>query len=136
LSLQENRALARRHTQEVWTEGNPDVVDEIIAADVVWHNAQISGVTACKRNLVAFRRDFPDLRNTIEELVAEGDKVVTRITIQGTYAPTGKQGTWTAIAILRINDGQIVEIWTDEDRLGRLQQLGFELVPPKNQAAL
>jgi predicted ester cyclase len=52
------------------------------------------------------------------------------MTIQGTHAPTGKQATWTAIGIVRITDGKIVEIWTNQDSLGRLQQVGFKLIRP------
>jgi predicted ester cyclase/ketosteroid isomerase-like protein len=127
-AIEENKAIARRFNQDVWTGGNSDAVDEMVAPDLVWHNAGIFGVQAFKDNLTAFRADFPDLRNVTEDLVAEGDKVVARMTIQGTWARTGKQATWTAIGILRIVDGKIVEMWTDEDRLGRVQQLGFELV--------
>ena len=131
MSEKEHKAVVRRLNDKVWTEGNLDVVDEIVAADVIWHNARIYGVQAFKQNLTAFRTDFPDLRNITEELVAEGDKVVARITIQGTYAPTGKQAVWTATAVHRIADGKIAEMWTNEDRLGRLLQLGFRIVSPK-----
>ena len=134
MSVEENKAIARRFIGEVWTEGNLDVADEILVADMVWHDTKIKGIEPFKKNLVAFRTDFPDERLTCEELVAEGDKVAARIAGQGTHAPTGKRATWTAIAILRITDGKIVEMWSNEDLLGRLQQIGFELVPPKGQS--
>ncbi len=129
--LEENKAITRRFNDEVWSEGNLDVADEIVAADLVWHNAEINSIEAFKQNLTELRTGFPDLHIITEDLVAEGDKVVARMIIQGTHAPTGKQAMWTAISIVRIADGKIVEIWTNEDTLGRLQQLGFELVPPE-----
>ena len=139
--LEENKAITRRFNDEVWTEGNLDVADEIVAADLVWHNTEINDVEAFKQNLIAFRAGFPDVHFTTEDMVAEGDKVVARFTSQGTHtgelwgiAPTGKQATWTSIGIIRITDGKIVEMWGNEDNLGRLRQLGFELIPPKRES--
>jgi predicted ester cyclase len=128
--LEENKTIARRFNDEIWNEGSFDVVDEIVAADVVWHDAGINGVEAFKRNLTGLRTEYPDLHIITEDLIAEGDSVVARMTMQGTHAPTGKQATWTAIGILRIADGKIVEMWTNEDMLGRLQQVGFRLIRP------
>jgi predicted ester cyclase len=132
--LEENKAITRRFNDEVWTEGNLDVADEIVAADLVWHNTEINSIDALKQTLTASRAEFPDLRITTEDLVAEGDKVAVRMTVRGTHLPTGKQTTSTAIGIVRIADGKIVEVWVNEDVLGRLEQLGFELVPPKDES--
>ena len=81
-----------------------------------------------------FLRAFPDLHHDIEELIAVNDKVVARLSFTGThtgelqgYAPTGKQITVTEIAIYRIVDGKIVEIWEEFDLLGLWKQLGVEL---------
>jgi predicted ester cyclase len=128
--LEENKTITHRFNEEIWSKGNLDVVDEIVAPDLVWHDAGINGVAAFKQYLTTFRTEFPDLQIITEDLVAEGDKVVVRMTIQGTHAPTGKQATWTAIGIVRITDGKIVEIWTNQDSLGRLQQVGFKLIRP------
>jgi predicted ester cyclase len=128
---EENKAITRRFNDEVWSEGNLDVADEIVAADLVWHNTGINGIEAFKQNLTGFRTDFPDLHIITEDLVAEEDRVVARMTARGTYAPTGKQATWITIGIVRIADGKIVEMWVNDDTLGRLEQLGFELVPPQ-----
>lgn len=75
---------------------------------------------------------FPDLQFIIEDLIAEGDKVTTRFTEQGTQhgamlgmPPTGKQATWTGMCISRFANGKIVEVWGEFDRLGMLQQLGL-----------
>jgi predicted ester cyclase len=126
--LEANKEIVRRFNQEVWSEGSLDAVDAIVAADLVWHNAAIDGAAAFKQNLIEFRAAFPDAHTTTEELLAEGDKVVARMAIQGTWAATGQQATWTATGIFRIAEGQIVEMWTDEDRLSRLEQLGFTVV--------
>ena len=134
MSVEENKAIARQLIGEVWSEGNLDVVDEIVAADFVWHNTPFNGAEAFKQQVTAFRADFPDVQLISEDLVAEGDKVVVRLTAQGTHTSTGKRATWTGIAIMRIAGGKIVEVWADEDRLGRFQQLGFELVPPKGES--
>ena len=74
---------------------------------------------------------LPDLAWTMEDQLAEGDKVVTRYTVCGTLAgdwygvgPTGKQGAWTGINIMRLADGKIVEAWQNEDTLGMLVQHG------------
>ena len=78
---------------------------------------------------------FPDFRITIEDMVAQGDKVVARATTSGTHkgefigiAPTGKQATWTEIFIWRIDGGKAVEMWAELDQLGMMQQLG--VIPP------
>jgi steroid delta-isomerase-like uncharacterized protein len=77
------------------------------------------------------RTSFPDLTITIEDLIAEGDKVVTRLTARGTHqgtfrgiAPTGRVVSWTGIRIFRIAEGKIVEHWANWDDLSLLQQLG------------
>jgi predicted ester cyclase len=89
--------------------------------------------------ITANRAAFPDLRLTIEDQIAEGDKVVTRFTARGTHrgklpgiAPTGKQVTTTAIIINRYTGGKIAESWINGDILGLLQQLG--VIPRMAQA--
>lgn len=141
MSTEENKTIVRRFVDEIWNTGNHDVVDEIIAVDAVRHNTEINGIEAFKQNLTAFRTSFPDVHLVIEDLVAEGDEVAVRVTGRGTHkgelwgvAPTGKLATWTAIGIFRITDGKIVEMWANEDVLGRLQQVGFELIPPKGES--
>lgn len=89
--------------------------------------------------LTMFRSGFPDIKMTIEEVVAEGDKVVFRVTVHGTHkgefkgiAPTGKQVTMTGMQIWRIEGGKIVEGWFNRDDLGLMQQLG--VIPSLGQA--
>jgi predicted ester cyclase len=98
-----------------------------------------------KQVVSQFRTTFPDLHYTVELQVAEGDMVVTRVTARGTHTgeyrgltfkgipPTGKQVTWTETQIFRIADGKIVEQWSNEDDLGRLQQVGA--LPTPGQAS-
>ena len=135
---EENKALARRIFEQVWNEGNLDAVDEIIDANYVSHGLGVeplSGPTALKRRVSAYRHAFPDIHITVEDQLAEGDKVATRWTAVATHkgelmgiAPTGKQVTMTGLAIGRYAGGKLVEAWSNSNELGVLQQLG--VIPP------
>jgi len=139
MSAKENKAIVRRWNEVVNT-GNVKVLDELAGANYVLHS---SGGTRSLEDLkkglhTAGRAAFPDTRITIEDEVAEGDKVVIRWTIRGTHkgeymgiAPTGKQVTMTGISVYRIEKGKIVEDWSNSDMLGMMQQLGA--VPPMGQ---
>lgn len=134
MSTEENKATIRR-IAEVWNTGNVDLLDEIMATDFAWSNGDLRGVEALKQQVIAFRTSFPDVHLVTEDVIAEGDKVVTRLSGSGTHKgeysgiqPTGKKVTWTAIVIGRCTGGKIVEVWVNEDQLGRLQQLGA--IPP------
>ncbi len=142
MSLEENKAIELRFFEEVVNKGNLAVIDEIVAANFVQHDAP-PGITADREGMKQFfathHSAFPDFHSTLEDMFAEGDKVVQRFTARGTHkgewmgiAPTGKQVTISGIAIHRITDGKIVEDWTSMDMLGALQQLG--VVPPPGQA--
>ena len=142
MSAEENKALAVRYFEEVWGQGNFAVEDELLASTFIDHNPT-PGFTADKAGihqfLIHFRSAFPDARYTLEELLAEGEKVVDRWTMQATHVaeflgipPTGKQIKITGIDILRIVDGKIVESWHQEDQLDALQQLGaIPAFPPE-----
>lgn len=141
MSVEENKALVRRHVEEAWNKGNLSVLDEIMAPNLVNHNAP-PGITpdreGFKQIISMHRKAFSDLHVTVEDMVAEGDKVVNRWTVSGTHkgeymgiAPTGKQVTLTGISIHRIEGGKIVEQWHEVDMLGLMQQLG--VVPPPAQ---
>ena len=132
-----NKALLRRFFEEIYNQGYLRVADEIVAADYINHNpapGEAPGREGFKAFVAYLRRAFADLQFTIEDQVAEGDKVVTRITIRGRQEgefagipPTGKLVTVTAISIHRFADGQIQESWLNWDALGLVQQLG---IPP------
>jgi steroid delta-isomerase-like uncharacterized protein len=137
---EENKTLVRRLIEEAWNEGNLAVVDELLSPDYILHVAApgVPDREGYKQVVSMYHTAFPDLRFTIEDTVAEGDKVVIRLTIRGTHkgeymgiAPTGKQVAMTAIAIRRIEGGRIVEEWVETDRLGLMQQMG--VVPPPGQ---
>jgi steroid delta-isomerase-like uncharacterized protein len=137
---EENKALVRRVIEEGWNKHNLALLDELYA-DCVYYNpatGEIKG-EALKQFLASMLAAFPDIRFTIEDLVAEGDKVVTRwsctVTHQGEFmglAPTGKQFTKSGIVISRIVEGKVVEERVEFDTLGFFQQLGA--LPPLGKA--
>lgn len=137
---EENKMIARRHVEEVLSQGNLGLIDEIFASDFVGHAASEEklGPEAMKQFVAGLRRAFPDLRITVEDQIAEGDKVSMRWTALGTHKgefqgmpPTGKQMTMTAMTLARIANGKIVESWTEKDSLGMLQQIGAIPAPVK-----
>ena len=137
MSIEENKVLLRRLFEEVWNQGNLATVDELLAADYVLHDPAmlIRGPEGFKAYVSAFRVAFPDLHATIEDQIAQDDKVAMRFTVRATHKgefqglpPTGKQITLSGINIQRFVDGKIVENWVNLDALGLLQQLG--VLPP------
>jgi predicted ester cyclase len=133
MSTEQNKALARRVTEEGLNHQNPALVDDLCAPAFVFHNASrtIQGLPAYKHFLSKFFAAFPDAHFTTEDLIAEGDTVAVRRTFRGTHTgslmgipPTGRQVTITDIAILRVANGKFVEAWNNTDELGLLQQLG------------
>jgi steroid delta-isomerase-like uncharacterized protein len=134
MSTEGNKALVRREVDEVWNQGNLAAADELFAADVIVHGGlpgQPPGVEAIKQGVELNRAAFPDFHVTIDDLIAEGDKVVLRATTRGTHKgellgmpPTGKQATMTGMTTVRIADGKIAEVWTCSDLFGLMQQLG------------
>ena len=136
--LEENKAIVRRAYEEVWNQGKLDVTYEIFAADFVGHipgSPDIHGPEGLKQYVNMHRTAFPDLKLTIEDQIAEGDKIVTRWSSTGTHKgelmgipPTGVQVTSTGICFARIAGGKFVETWPHSDALGMLQQLG--VIPP------
>ena len=131
---EENKAAFRR-IAEAFSTGDLSTFDELISPQFVEHNpapGQGSGPEGMKQLAAMFRIAFPDLQLTIEDLIAEGDKVVGRITARGTHrgeflgaAPTNKVVTMQEIHIGRFSDGKMVEHWGLEDSLGLMQQLGL-----------
>ena len=128
---EENKALARRAWEAV---DNPDLIDEIYASDVVWHepDRDVHGTVEAKQFVSLYKTAFPDLNITVEDVIAEGDKVVTRVTLRGTHqgeteefgSPTGRSVEAKGVTISRIEGGKIVEDWDNYDNLSLLQQLG------------
>jgi steroid delta-isomerase-like uncharacterized protein len=134
MSAEDNKALIRRFVDEVQSGGNIDLVDEICSPEFVNHSAP-PGIPADREGIkivtAMFRRAFPDSYFTVEDMVAEGDKVATRKTFHGTHGgefmgipPSGRSVSMGLIDIVRISDGRVVEHWSMGDTLGMMQQLG------------
>ena len=134
MSAEENKAVVRSEQEELWNyNGNLDAADEIFAPEQA---------EAAKQEAADFRRGFPDVVSTIEDLIAEGDKVVARwrarATHQGEYMgipPTGKEVEFTGISVYRIEAGKIAESWNVEDALGLMRQIGAIPEPEQSEEA-
>jgi predicted ester cyclase len=121
---EENKAVVRRLVEEVLNEGRLEVIDELYAPGLA---------PAARRWIAPFRASFPDVHMEIVELVAEGDKVVGRFTCSATHlgewlghAPTGRRFERVdEVSIFRFRDGRIAQVWSLEDSLDRLRQLGL-----------
>jgi len=129
-----NKALFRRFIEEAVNDKNADKMDILIGENWLDHNpppGTAPGVEGMKQMMGAFFAAFPDLHSTIDQLIAEGDIVVGRMTTTGTHtgefmgiAPTGKRVTFSEIHIVRIENAKAVEHWGNSDDLGMMQQLG------------
>jgi steroid delta-isomerase-like uncharacterized protein len=128
------RATINR-SKEMWNTGNLNIVDEIYAKNFVNHypfDPSVRDLDSFKKFVTECRKGMPNLSVTIEDMIAEGDKLACRWVCSGTHevdffgiAATGKKATWTGVTIYRFDSsGKIVEAWWSEDALGMLQQLG------------
>lgn len=138
MSAEDNKAIARRWYEEVFNAGNLDLIHELFAPNFVDHDPvnPLPGLEGVRQVVGIYRGAFPDLHITVEDWVAEGDKVVTRFRAQGTHKgplmgipPTEKQVTVTGIDMLGFEHGTILEHWGNRDDLGMLQQLGAVPAP-------
>jgi steroid delta-isomerase-like uncharacterized protein len=129
-----NKELSRRFT-ELFSTGDEALADEILSPNAVFHgpagDGELRGVEAMKAFLAGYRRAFPDANSTVEDQVAEGDKVVTRWRARGTHRgqlgpipPTDREFEMDGVTIERIEGGRIAEVWVARDELGLLRQLG------------
>ena len=138
MSTEENKALARSSFEEILNNVNLAIIDEVFSPNYVLHTpaGPVHGPEGFKQFVLMYRNAFPDARYTLEEMIAEGDKVVTRWTATGTHLgelmgipPTGRRGTVTGISIGRYEGGKLVEEWLNFDALGMLQQIGVIPMP-------
>jgi steroid delta-isomerase-like uncharacterized protein len=132
----QNKALSKRFAEEIFNQGKLQLADELVASNATFYDAnapggKFTGPEGFKQFAQIYRGAFPDLRITINDQVAEGDKVVNRWSATGTHkgqlmgiAPTGKYSTVTGMNIDRYQNGKIVESWSNYDMFGMLQQLG------------
>ena len=143
MSLEQNKALVRRSVSEFYNRENVDVVDEFYTADFLSHDPagiKEGGVEELKQLMDSIYAAFPDFHLHIDELIAEGDKVVKRFTIHCTHQgefmgvpPTGKEITFSGTHTYRVAGGKLAEEWVDINWLGFMQQLG--VVAPLMQEA-
>ena len=136
--LEENKAIVRRFVEEVQNQHSVDAIDRIMAPHFVSHTGAPGFPTNIDGAIQVFTmlfNAFPDIHVTIHDQVAEGDKVVTYKTFQGTHqgefmgiAPTGKRFEFDVIDIYSIDGGKITGHWAVVDQLGLMQQLGA--IPP------
>ena len=140
MSTEQNKASVRRLMEEVFNRGKTSLVDELFAPDFVEHEELPPGIPpgreAVKQLPAIFRSAFPDFKVTIDDVIAEGDKVAVRSTWSGTHkgefmgiAPTGKSVSFGVFDIIRIAGGKFVEHWGQMDNLGMMQQLGVIPAP-------
>lgn len=131
----QNKELVRRSNDEIWGKGNLDILHEYVAEDYVEYNTAspepIRGPEGYRENVEMVRSAFPDLEVSTEDLIADGDKVVSRYKLTGTHdgplmgiEPTGTEVEFEGISIGRLEDGKVVEGWSNIDVFGMMQQLG------------
>ena len=142
MSAEESKGIVRQFWG-VWGEGNIELVDELLAPDYVNHSPATpdlpTGPDGVKGVVAMFRSGMPDLRVLVGDMIAEGDKVATRYTLEGTHEgelfgvpPTGQRLSIKSISVERVSDGKIREHWRITDTLDMMQQLG---VIPRPQHA-
>ena len=141
MSEEENKAVLRRFFREVHMGGNLDLMSEMATQDYVNHSPSwpdVIGLDAFREMVANMRGAFPDLRDTIEDMIAEGDKVVTHWTFSGTHKDefmgipaTGKQVKVEVVSISHFSGHRVVASWDFVDVLGMMQQLG--VVPMSGQ---
>ena len=137
MSAQENKEKARRMLEEAFGQGKLEVVDEVLDPDFVCYDPNsesgaVGGADTIKQEIEWFRNAIPDLTYTVDDQVAEGEKVVSRYTATGTHqgeffgvTPTGKRIEMSGIQIDRFDDnGRMVEEWPEYDLLGAMKQMG------------
>jgi len=136
-----NKALTLRYWEEVANKGNLDLIEEICAPDYVCHEVDqdIRGPEGVRQFIFMLRAAFPDLHVTVEDVIAEGDKIVQRWTGRGTHQgelmgipPTGNRVSVAGITISCFKDGKVSEEWEVYDMMGMMHQLGA--IPSSEQA--
>lgn len=133
MSTEENKATVRRWVEAAWNTGDLALADELYPPTYILHDPArpVQGPEGLKQFVSMFRTAFPDLHFTLEDIIAEGEKVVWRYTARGTHQgelmgipPTGIAVTVSGMVCSRFSDGKWVEDWSNYDALGMLQQLG------------
>jgi steroid delta-isomerase-like uncharacterized protein len=132
---EQNKAIVRRLFEELWNKGNLSLADQLFAPNYEHHDASSPdfgrGPESERKRATLYRTAFPDMHLTIEDIIAEGETVMTRWSCHGTHngdlngiAPTGKQFTISGVTIARFANGKLAEGYVNWDALGLMQQLG------------
>ena len=138
----QNKAIARRIFEEMETQGNLNVANGIFSSDFVGHmpTGDMHGPASIKQFATSLQTGFPDLRSTVEDQVAEGDRVVTRFRARGTHQgefmgvpASGNQMDISGIIVSRFANGKIVEQWGIPDLLSLMQQIGAVPSPAQSR---
>ena len=136
MSVQRNKETFRRYVEEVWKDENLDIADEVFAEKYLSHQSDGTvlerGPEDVKKFVTEYRSAFSDIEDVVEDMIGEGDKVVTRWTLRATHTgefrgipATDKRITITGIGIFRFSEeGEVMESWDSLDQLGMLKQLG------------
>ena len=135
MSAEKNKAIARLYAEELanfWRTGDTSFIDRIFDSNYVQHVPNVPAEMDIKQIFLAMRAGIPDFETTIEDMVAEGDRVAIRVSWRGTHKgelmgipPTGKRINATEMQFYRMANGKIVERWVETDMLGIMQQLGL-----------
>ena len=136
MSTEDNKTIVWLQHEEVWSQGNLAIIEEIYTSNFICHfvgGSKWHGREGVRQQVISHRTSFPDWNEHIEDIIAEGDRVVTRWTATGTHKgdlrgipPTGKQITIAEVAIYRIVDGKIAEQWGFPDEMALRRQIGAE----------
>ena len=142
MSAEDNKAVIRRLIEEVYNQGNLDVVDELVAADIFNHAAvpeHQHGKDGFKHVMEWVREFSSDVHYDIDDIISEGDKVAVRMTQSGSHTgmvrgipPTGKRFSVDYVHWFRVEDGKVAELWAVRDDLTRLEQLGLMPEPDES----
>jgi steroid delta-isomerase-like uncharacterized protein len=135
MAAEQDKALIGRFVDEIFNRGNMSLADEVMTPDFVEHEQLPPGIPSGREGVKVLasmmRSAFPDFKATIEDIIAEGDKVVIRMTWSGTHKgefmgipATGKRVSIGVIDIIRVSGGKVVEHWGQMDSMGMMQQLG------------
>ena len=141
MSAEENKALVRRWFEEL-DKKNLGIIDELLPADYVDHNPPLPGLPpgreGVRQSSLMLLAAFPDAVHTIEDQIAEGTKVMTRLRVRATFTgeilgfqPTGKVVEVGGVAVHRVSDGRLVEHWAHMDMAGFMQQIGGTVPEPR-----
>jgi steroid delta-isomerase-like uncharacterized protein len=132
--MADNKAVYRRFVDELFNRDNLDIIDELVAPDVISHSGlpgQAPGAAGFKDAMKLFRKAFPDLRAALEDVVAEGDRVAGRLKVTGTHQgdfiglpPTGNPIAYEEMTFVRMAGGRIAEHWSCADAVSLLQAVG------------